>query len=113
MIPAASPQLRLKRYSTAVDRAMREALEGPSLILGERVEAFERRFAAYVVVRHCVGVNSGTDAVALALAACGIGRGDEVITVSMTAAGTATGIMRAGAEPRFVDVDPVTRCMDP
>jgi dTDP-4-amino-4,6-dideoxygalactose transaminase len=113
MIPAASPQLRLERYFAPVDRAVRQALKGPRLILGERVEAFEGRFAAYLDLQHCVGVNSGTDAVALALAACGVGHGDEVITVSMTAAGTATGIMRAGAAPRFVDVDPVTRCIDP
>src|SRR5262249_48613530 len=59
------------------------------------------------------GVNSGTDAVALALRACGVGPRDEVITASMTAAGTGMGILHAGAVPRFADVDPVTRCIDP
>ena len=113
MIPAASPQLRFARFSAALDRAVRAALAGTRLILGERVEAFEQRFAAYLGVPHCVGVNSGTDAVGLALRACGVGRGDEVITVSMTAAGTGMGILHAGAQPRFVDVDPVTRCIDP
>jgi dTDP-3-amino-3,4,6-trideoxy-alpha-D-glucose transaminase len=113
MIPAASPQRRLERYSAALHRAVREALSSPRLILGERVEAFEQRFATYLEVGHCVGVNSGTDAVTLALRACGVGRGDEVITVSMTAAGTGIGILHAGAEPRFVDVDPVRRCIDP
>jgi dTDP-4-amino-4,6-dideoxygalactose transaminase len=113
MIPAASPQLRLGRFSAELDRAVRAVLSGPQLILGERLEEFERRFASYVGVPHCVGVNSGTDAVGLALRACGVGPGDEVITVSMTAVGTGIGILQAGARPRFVDVDPATRCIDP
>ena len=113
MIPAASPQLRFARFSAAVDRAVRDAFAGNSYILGERVERFEQRFASYLGVRHCVGVNSGTDAVGLALRACGVSRGDEVITVSMTAAGTGMGILGADARLRFVDVDPVTRCIDP
>jgi dTDP-3-amino-3,4,6-trideoxy-alpha-D-glucose transaminase len=112
MIPAAAPQLRLARFSADLERAVHEVLSGSVLILGERVEAFERRFAGYVGVRDCVGVNSGTDAVGLALQACGIGPGDEVITVSMTAAGTGMGILHTGAAPRFVDVDPVRRCID-
>ena len=106
MIPAglaaAAPRTLLRRSRAGGGRA----LAGSRLILGERVEAFEQRFASYVGVPHCVGVNSGTDAVGLALRACGVGRGDEVITVSMTAAGTGMGILHAGAEPRFVDVDP-------
>ena len=113
MIPTASPQLRLARFSTELERAVRTTLSSGKLVLGERLEAFERRFASYLGVQHCVGVNSGTDAVGLALRACGVGPGDEVITVSMTAAGTGMGILHAGAEPRFVDVDPATRCIDP
>ena len=113
MIPAALPQLRLARFSAELEPAMAAALAAPQLILGERLQAFERSFASYVGVPHCVGVNSGTDAVGLALRACGVGPGDEVITASMTAAGTGMGILLAGAEPRFADVDPVTRCIDP
>jgi dTDP-4-amino-4,6-dideoxygalactose transaminase len=113
MIPAAAPHLRLARFSAALDPAVRDALSAERLILGERVERFERRFASYLGVAHCVGVNSGTDAIALALRACGVGPGDEVITASMTAAGTGMGILLAGARPRFVDVDPETRCIDP
>jgi dTDP-4-amino-4,6-dideoxygalactose transaminase len=112
MIPAASPQLRLERFSADIEGAVRAVLSGERLVLGERLEEFERRFASYIGVEHCVGVNSGTDAVGLALRACGVGPGDEVITVSMTAAGTGLGILLAGAQPRFVDVDPVTRCID-
>jgi dTDP-3-amino-3,4,6-trideoxy-alpha-D-glucose transaminase len=113
MIPAASPQFRLARFSADLDRAVRAALASSQLILGERVEAFEQRFGSYVGVADCVGVNSGTDAVGLALRACGVGPGDEVITVSMTAAGTGMGILHANARPCFVDIDQVTRCIDP
>jgi dTDP-3-amino-3,4,6-trideoxy-alpha-D-glucose transaminase len=113
LIPAAAPQLRLGRFAAEVEAAVTSTLSGDQLILGDRVEAFERHFAGYVGVRHCVGVNSGTDAIGLALRACGVGPGDEVITASMTAAGTGMGILLAGAEPRFVEVDPVTRCIDP
>jgi dTDP-4-amino-4,6-dideoxygalactose transaminase len=112
VIPAAAPQLRLARFASEVEEAVAAALASPQLILGERVEAFERRFADYVGVAQCVGVNSGTDAVGLALRACGIGAGDEVITPSMTASGTGMGILQAGAEPRLVDADAVSRCID-
>jgi dTDP-4-amino-4,6-dideoxygalactose transaminase len=112
VIPAAAPQLRFARFSADLGRAVQAVLTGDSFILGDHLEAFEQRFAAYLGVRHCVGVNSGTDGVALALRACGIGAGDEVITVSMTAAGTGLAILHAGARPRFVDIDPVTRCID-
>ena len=81
MIPAAAPQLRFARFSAAIDRAVRETLAGTSLILGERVEAFEQRFASYLGVPYCVGVNSGTDAVGLALRACGVGRGVKMAGV--------------------------------
>lgn len=113
MIPVASPQLRLERFSAEVERAVGDVLSSRRLVLGERVNEFEERFAAYVGVPHCIGVNSGTDAVGLALRACGVRDGDEVITPSMTAAGTGMGILLAGARPRFVDVDPVRRCVDP
>jgi dTDP-4-amino-4,6-dideoxygalactose transaminase len=113
MIQAASPQLRFARFSADLDRAVLGVLNGTRLILGERVEKFERRFATYIGVPHCVGVNSGTDAIGLALRACGVGRGDEVITASMTAAGTGMGILHATAQPRCVEVDPLTRCISP
>ena len=92
---------------------MRAVLASDTVVLGERVDVFEGRFAAYIGVAHCVGVNSGTDAIELALRACDVGGGDEVITVSMTAAGTAMAILHANARPCFVDVDPRTRCIDP
>jgi dTDP-4-amino-4,6-dideoxygalactose transaminase len=81
--------------------------------LGDEVRAFEQEFAAYLGVSHCVGAGNGTEALHLALAACGIGRGDQVLTVSHTAVATVAAIDLAGAEPGFVDIDPATYTMDP
>jgi dTDP-4-amino-4,6-dideoxygalactose transaminase len=112
IIPLCSPQLRFKRFSTAISEAIQRVLDGTQFILGREVESFEENFAAYLAVRHCVAVNSGTDALILALRSLGIGPGDEVITVSMSFTATAMAVLHTGAQPRFVDVDPVTRCMD-
>ncbi|MGX1777500.1 DegT/DnrJ/EryC1/StrS family aminotransferase [Nocardia brasiliensis] len=74
------------------------------LILGESVRGFEREFAAYHGLAHCTGVDNGTNALKLGLEALGVGPGDEVITVSNTAAPTIVAIVGAGATPVFVDV---------
>jgi dTDP-4-amino-4,6-dideoxygalactose transaminase len=81
-------------------------LDSRRFILGAELEAFETEFARYCGVAECVGVASGTDAVELAVRACGIGPGDEVITVSHTFIATALAISAAGATPVFVDVRP-------
>ena len=112
-IPQAAPALRIARYRAEVDAAIAAMLEGPSYILGPAVEAFESSFARYIGVRHGVGVSSGTEALLLILRALDIGPGDEVITTALTAAGTAQAILLCGATPRFADVDPVSRCLDP
>ena len=96
----------------AIDTAIDTALRSGRLILGQQVEAFERRFAAYCGVDHGVGVNSGTDALFLAFKALGLGAGDEVITVANTAVPTVSAIAATGARTRFVDVDPRTYLMD-
>lgn len=88
-------------------------LSGNSYILGPNVEAFEAEFASFCDIGHCVGVANGTDALALALRAVGVGSGDEVITSALTAPATAQSILQTGAAPCFVDVDPRTRCIDP
>ncbi|MEU4702613.1 DegT/DnrJ/EryC1/StrS family aminotransferase [Nonomuraea dietziae] len=82
------------------------------LVLGESVRSFEEEFAAYHGVRHCVGVDNGTNAVKLGLQALGVGRGDEVITVSNTAAPTVVAIDAVGATPVFTDVRADTYLMD-
>jgi dTDP-3-amino-3,4,6-trideoxy-alpha-D-glucose transaminase len=112
-VPQAAPARRIGRFRAEIDAALDRVVGGDRYILGPAVEAFEAEFAAYLGVAHCIGVGTGTDAVTLALRALEVGPGDEVITVSLTAAGTAQAILLCGAELRFVDVDRITRCMDP
>jgi len=76
------------------------------------VEKFERDFAAYCGTAECVAVSNGTAALHLTLASLGIGPGDEVITVAHTFIATAEAISAVGATPKFVDIDPVSYCMD-
>lgn len=112
MIPQAAPNRRVGQYRSAILAAIEEVVSGDEYILGSKVKQFEQQFARYCNVAHCVAVNSGTDALAISLKALGIGRGDEVITVAMTAPGTALAIRQCDAQPHFVDIDPVTRCLD-
>ncbi len=91
----------------------RSALTTASFIGGPMVQGFEQDFAAYCDAAHCVGVGSGTDALRFALLACGIERGDVVITVPNTFIATTEAISQAGAVPMFVDVDERTYNLDP
>ena len=88
-------------------------LERGWFILGPELDAFEREFADAVGARHAVGVGSGTDALAIALRALGIGPGDEVITSALSAAYTALAILAAGARPVFAEIDPERLTLDP
>ena len=97
---------------TEIDAALRRVLDSGWYILGKEGEAFEREFADYLGVRHCVGVANGTEAIALALRGMDIGPGDEVITTDMTAFATVTGIVQAGATPVVVDVRPEDGLLD-
>lgn len=92
----------------AVDTVFRSG----RLILGDSVRRFEEEYAAYHGVRSCVSVDNGTNAIRLGLQALGVGPGDEVITVSNTAAPTVVAIDAVGASPVFVDVDPASYLMD-
>src|SRR5512146_2000845 len=96
-----------------IDAAVGQVMDDGWFVLGKQGEAFEREFAEYCDVGHCVGVGSGTEAIHLALLACGVEPGDDVITASLTAVPTASAITFAGARPVFVDVDPRTFTMDP
>lgn len=84
--------------------AVETVFESGQLILGESVRNFEAEFAAYHGLPHAVGVDNGTNAIKLGLEAIGVGPGDEVITVSNTAAPTVVAIVSTGATPVFVDV---------
>jgi dTDP-4-amino-4,6-dideoxygalactose transaminase len=86
-----------------------EVVTGGRFVLGPEVQAFETEFAAYLGVRHVIGVANGTDAIVIALRALGIGPGDEVVVPSFTFYATAEAIVDAGARPIFCDVDAATR----
>lgn len=90
-----------------------QVLDGMQLFLGKNVQAIESDFAAYCGTRFAIGVGSGTDALHIALRSCGIGPGDEVITVSHTFIATVEAIILAGARPVLVDIVPETCTMDP
>ena len=96
-----------------IDSAINRVLESGRYVLGEEVKAFEQEFSGYIGVKYGIGVGSGTDAITVALKACGIGPGDEVITVSHTAVATIAAIELAGATPVLVDINTDTYTLDP
>jgi dTDP-4-amino-4,6-dideoxygalactose transaminase len=97
----------------AVRAAVERVAVSGRFVLGETVALFERELAAHLGVRHAVGVGSGSDALLLALVAAGVEPGDVVVTTPLSFIATAEAIVRAGARPRFVDVDPESLCLDP
>jgi len=113
LLPFADPKANYQAHKEALDAAVRRVLEGGWYILGPEVTAFEQEFAKAMGLAHAVGVGSGTEALHLALRACGIGPGDEVFTVSHTAVATVAAIELAGATPVLVDIDPRTFTLDP
>jgi dTDP-4-amino-4,6-dideoxygalactose transaminase len=96
-----------------LDEAMARVVGEGRFIGGPEVTGFEAAFAAFCGTRRAVGVASGTAAIHLALAALGVGRGDEVVTVAHTFTASAEAVAQAGARPRFVDVDEASGGMDP
>jgi dTDP-4-amino-4,6-dideoxygalactose transaminase len=112
-IPQTDPRAAYLDGREAIEAAVKRVLESGWYIGGAEVEAFEAAFAAFVGVGHAIGCANGTDAIELALRACGIGAGDLVFTVSHTAVATVAAIERAGATPVLVDIEPGGYCMDP
>ena len=98
---------------SGIDGAVRRVLERGAYTLGPELEAFESEFAAYCGARHAVGVASGTAALMLALLACDLEPGDEVLTVPNTDTPTASAITHAGGRAALVDTHPRTFNMDP
>jgi dTDP-4-amino-4,6-dideoxygalactose transaminase len=96
-----------------LNAAIAEVVNSGRFILGEMVSSLENEIAAFCGVKHAIGVASGTDALHLALRACGIKQGDEVITSPFTFVATAEAIAYCGARPVFVDIDPKTFNLDP
>lgn len=109
------PFLRLTPGEDAalVDAAIARVVQRGWFVLGPELEAFEAEFATAAGARHAVGVGTGTDALAIALRALGIGPGDEVITSPLSAAYSALAIMMAGARPVFADIDPDRLTLEP
>jgi dTDP-4-amino-4,6-dideoxygalactose transaminase len=112
LVPLLDLRAEYAALRTDILRAIDGVLSSGQLYLGPETEAFEREFAAYCEAGHAVACSSGTDALILALQACGIGPGDEVITVSHTFIATVAAIAAVGATPVFVDIDPRTYTMD-
>jgi dTDP-4-amino-4,6-dideoxygalactose transaminase len=113
VILCGNPKAQYLARQGEIDEAIRRVLQAGRYILGPEVRAFEKEFAAYVGVTHGIGVGNGTEALHLALAACGIGAGDEVITVAHTAVATVAAIEQAGAVPVLVDIEPEYYTLDP
>ena len=113
MIPLVDLQAQHEELRAEVEAAAVRVLRSGRYALGPEVEAFEAEFAGYCGTRHAVGVSSGTSALVVALTACGIGPGDEVLTVPFTFVATVAAIRQTGARARFVDVAAPALTMDP
>ena len=113
MILCANPRAQYLAHKSEIDAAIQRVLEGGRYVLGPEVTTFEAEFAGYIGVAHGIGVANGTDAIAIALKALGIGPGDEVITTAHTAVATVAAIELAGATPVFADIDPTFYTLDP
>ena len=111
-IPLIDLVAQYRTIQPEIDEAIRQVLESGQFILGPNVAALENEVAAYLGVKHAVGVASGTDALVLAMRALGIGAGDEVIVPTYTFFATAEAVMLVGATPVFVDIKPDTYCLD-
>lgn len=112
-IPMVDLQIQYQQLKSEIDQAIAGVLGTSYFILGPHGQALENEAAAYLGVKHAIGVSSGTDALHLALRAAGLGPGDEVITSPFTFIATAEAIAYVGATPVFVDIDPRTFNLDP
>ena len=113
MIPFIDLQAQRARIADRVDTAVRRVIESGRYILGPEVQEFERQLAAFCGAKHAVSCANGTDALVLPLIAWGVGRGDAVLCPAFTFVATAEIVPWLGAEPVFVDIDPMTYNLDP
>jgi len=111
-IPLCNPKANYTAHKNEIDAAIARVLSSGWYILGQEVKSFENEFAGYIGSRFGIGTGSGTEALQLALRACGIGGGDEVITVSHTAGATVAAIELCGAKPVLADIDLNTYTID-
>lgn len=113
MIPILDSKRQYATIGSEVEKAVCEVLRSGSYILGPNTKALEKELAEFFGVNYTVGLNSGTDALHLALRALDIGAGDEVITTAFTFVATTEAIGIVGAKPVFVDINPDTFNIDP
>ena len=111
-IPIVDLKAQYQAIKDEADIAIQRVLQEGRFILGPEVQAFEEEIASYCGTKFAVGVASGTDALKLALLACGTGDGDEVITTPFTFVATVETIIQCGAVPVFADIDPRTYNLD-
>jgi dTDP-4-amino-4,6-dideoxygalactose transaminase len=111
-VPFVDLKAQYRSIKVEMDAAIAAVLEQTAFIGGAAVTGFEEAFARYCGVSQCVGVANGTDAIAIALRALGIGPGDEVITAANSFIATAEAVTMAGARVVFVDIDPATYNID-
>lgn len=111
LLPA-NPHANYLAHKQEIDQVVSSVLESGWYILGQELGRFEAEFAAYIGAAESIGVGNGTDALQLALRACGVGPGDGVITVSHTAVATVCAIQLSGATPVLADIDPATFTID-
>jgi len=107
------PAGEYRALKAEIDEAVARVFSSGRYILGPEGEALEKELAAYSGAKHAIGVNSGTDALHLALVAAGIGAGDEVIVPAFTFFASAEAVSYTGAKPVFVDIDLATFNVDP
>jgi dTDP-4-amino-4,6-dideoxygalactose transaminase len=113
LIPVANPKAQNTALKEEISAAVQEVLDSGQFILGPNVTALESEVPGVCDAAYGIAVNSGTDAIVVALAACGIGPGDEVITTPFTFVATTEAIIIVGAKPVYADIDPVTFNLDP
>ncbi len=104
MIPVLDLSYEIKELRKEIDEAIARVIDNTQFIMGDDVKEFERNVAEYLGTKHAIGVNSGTDALVIALKAAGIKPGDEVITTPFSFFATAESISICGAKPVFVDI---------
>ena len=113
MIPIFDSKRQYQQIGTDIEKAVCEVLRSGSYILGNNTKALEEELAEYTGAKYAIGLNSGTDALHLALRALDIGAGDEVITTAFTFVATTEAIGIVGAKPVFADINPDTFNIDP
>ncbi|HEY9679738.1 MAG TPA: DegT/DnrJ/EryC1/StrS family aminotransferase [Drouetiella sp.] len=111
-VPFGDMKVHYQAYKAQIDGAVQRVLESGHYILGPELDQFEKEFANFLGSGFVAGCASGTEAIYLALAACDVGPGDEILVVAHTAVPTISAISMAGATPVFIDLDPSSYVMD-